>query len=543
MYDPEWGSVMYPNITDERPGFRLNPLAACLSAALLIGPTAWAGDPVTPPQRPTSVAGPAQPSWLRMRPFWPPPVPSRKAPLSSGNTLPVTSCADDNSPGTLRTVVAAAVSGDVVDLSSLSCSAISLQNGSIPIDVDDITLQGPGAEALVIQGDFYSDRILDHSGAGVLTLTGLTVSRGRVYTYASGAYAEGGCIRSSSDTGVVSLVDSAVSYCTAAIPFGDGSAFSAQGGCISASNVRMLRSTAVSCRAYGFTAVGGAVSAGYLYMNDSRLGQIFLPNTIYPASDGAGGAAAVNTAVIVSSRITRGLTYGIDFPGAGLAAVFGSVTITDSTLDHNYASGVGGAVWVPYTLVENPPGEYPQFTACPGGLTIRNSTISGNSATNGGAIYEACPNMLMSNSTVAFNRATGIPTRGGAVMLWYGRPRFESSIIANNETVGTSGGDLVAIDASIAGSNNLIVRTNIPVPRDTLRANPRLGDLTDNGGPQPTLALLPGSAAIDAGSNPAGLLFDARGEGYPRVVGASADIGAFEVQQPAVDLIFVDAFD
>ena len=37
-----------------------------------------------------------------------------------------------------------------------------------------------------------------------------------------------------------------------------------------------------------------------------------------------------------------------------------------------------------------------------------------------------------------------------------------------------------------------------------------------------------GSPAVDAGSNLAGLSFDQRGDGFPRVVGAQADIGAFE---------------
>jgi hypothetical protein len=63
-----------------------------------------------------------------------------------------------------------------------------------------------------------------------------------------------------------------------------------------------------------------------------------------------------------------------------------------------------------------------------------------------------------------------------------------------------------------------------------------------------THALLPGSPAIDHGNN----LFDAPYDqrvidettsdyGYERVVGSSADIGAFETGAP--DHIFVDGFD
>ena len=55
-----------------------------------------------------------------------------------------------------------------------------------------------------------------------------------------------------------------------------------------------------------------------------------------------------------------------------------------------------------------------------------------------------------------------------------------------------------------------------------------LGPLANNGGPTPTMALLPGSLCIDAGNNPAVLLWDQRETGYNRVVNGQADIGACE---------------
>jgi hypothetical protein len=53
-----------------------------------------------------------------------------------------------------------------------------------------------------------------------------------------------------------------------------------------------------------------------------------------------------------------------------------------------------------------------------------------------------------------------------------------------------------------------------------------------NGGASRTQALLPGSPAINAGSNPLSLTTDQRGAGYARVVGAVADMGAFETGNP-----------
>jgi hypothetical protein len=63
--------------------------------------------------------------------------------------------------------------------------------------------------------------------------------------------------------------------------------------------------------------------------------------------------------------------------------------------------------------------------------------------------------------------------------------------------------------------------------------DPFLGPLTDNGGPAPTMALLHGSPALDAGDDallrpPHPLTTDQRG--FPRKSGSHVDIGAFEFQ-------------
>jgi hypothetical protein len=82
--------------------------------------------------------------------------------------------------------------------------------------------------------------------------------------------------------------------------------------------------------------------------------------------------------------------------------------------------------------------------------------------------------------------------------------------------------------------------STVLLPPDTLQVDPLLAPLADNGGPTWTLALQPGSPALDAGNNFAGLSTDQRGPGFVRVAGGRADIGAYEVH---VDAIFVDGFD
>jgi hypothetical protein len=54
----------------------------------------------------------------------------------------------------------------------------------------------------------------------------------------------------------------------------------------------------------------------------------------------------------------------------------------------------------------------------------------------------------------------------------------------------------------------------------------RIGQLANNGGTTLTIALLPGSPAIDEGDTSAAPMLDQRG--FPRPAGSAADIGAFE---------------
>src|SRR5262245_19860829 len=112
------------------------------------------------------------------------------AAASSATATPVANC-DDDGPGSLRATIAAAASGDTIDLSALTCATISLTTGYIGIAQDDLTLIGPGASGLAIDADSASG-FLRHTGADTLSVTGLTISHGG-YT---GPTPLGGCIYS-----------------------------------------------------------------------------------------------------------------------------------------------------------------------------------------------------------------------------------------------------------------------------------------------------------------------------------------------------------
>ena len=74
-------------------------------------------------------------------------------------------------------------------------------------------------------------------------------------------------------------------------------------------------------------------------------------------------------------------------------------------------------------------------------------------------------------------------------------------------------------------------------------ANPGLGALADNGGPTLTMALLPGSPAIEAGDitqipiDPStGLPLTTDQRGLARTVNGNVDIGAFELQVTSISV-------
>src|SRR6185369_14853281 len=93
-------------------------------------------------------------------------------------TLPVTNCNDAGS-GSLRAALAAAHNGDSVNLTALTCSTISLATGELSVPIDNLTLKGPGANALTIasnpsEGHQYS--VFHHAGHGTLAFEALRIT-------------------------------------------------------------------------------------------------------------------------------------------------------------------------------------------------------------------------------------------------------------------------------------------------------------------------------------------------------------------------------
>ena len=219
----------------------------------------------------------------------------------------------------------------------------------------------------------------------------------------------------------------------------------------------------------------------------------------------------------------------------------GMLTVNNSTFNGNVSTiSLGGGIANSNTAVVNN-SIFSNNSADKGGgiyneemLTVNNSTFSNNSANNGGGIYNElfAFNVTINNSTFSNNSADS----GGGI---YGRGpiTFKNTLIVNS----TSGGNC-KFDSSFGGGIHNVAGVNFaddntcPGFTQVTSAQLNLGSLADNGGPTQTIALLPGSVAIDAALdctdyNGSMLATDQRGVARPQ--GAACDVGAFELEQRA----------
>src|SRR5262249_20520851 len=98
---------------------------------------------------------------------------------SIGNTLTVTSTADDGSAGTLRWAIANAAAGDTIDFDLSYPATITLTSGQLMINTS-LTIKGPGAPLLKVSGNHASwvFQVNQFNPGTIVTLFGLTIADG-----------------------------------------------------------------------------------------------------------------------------------------------------------------------------------------------------------------------------------------------------------------------------------------------------------------------------------------------------------------------------
>lgn len=222
--------------------------------------------------------------------------------------------------------------------------------------------------------------------------------------------------------------------------------------------------------------------------------------------------------------------------GGGFYVGRETVTVTHSTISGNSAGSFGGG-----------------FDSNYGTVSLIDSTVTGNSAGppnggSGGGFYIRGP-LTVNNSTISGN--TSIIGSGFEINVYSGS--VTNSIISansNQQFQSTGQGRTPTLTVSyslINGSYYVGQGTTFSGSHLITGQDPKLGSLAYNGGPTQTLALLPGSPAIDAGNNSTCETTDQRGVARPydgdKNGSAICDMGAFEVGLIDLDRIFANGFD
>ena len=275
---------------------------------------------------------------------------------------------------------------------------------------------------------------------------------------------------------------------------------------------------------------GGLINGGTVTITNST----FDHNS---ALAGGGGIINEGTLTITNSTFANNST---GFIGGGLDNFGGTVTITNSTFDHNSATIGGGGL-------DNNTGT----------VTITNSTFDHNSVSsdNGGGLDNGVGTVTITNST--FDHNSALASGGG--LANFGTVTIAFSTFANNSASPSNGGGLdnggtLTLEASIVANNtggncsgtltdqgyNLESATDCGFTGtgDLQNTDPKLdpSGLQNNGGPTQTIALLATSPAIDhvpAASCPA---TDQRGMSRPDDTETTCDIGAYESAPADSDL-------
>ena len=310
-------------------------------------------------------------------------------------------------------------------------------------------------------------------------------------------------------------------------PFGNSFA-SDMGGISNASGATL---TVTNCNV---EANGGAAAEGGNILN---LGMMTVTdNFISGVSSGGapenGGIANEGTMTVADSTIEDN---NEEF-GGGIFNT-GTLTVTGSTINHNSANASGGGI-------DN------QGTA-----SVINSTITDNFAAlinpathggSGGGVFNSDTGTLtVVNSTIARNFVEG--GSGGGLYVQGGTVKLDNTIVALNlrQKIGNAPdlpddmAGLVSTSSAYnmigtGGSGGLTGGTN---HNQVGVVDPDLDPLGSYEGPTQTIALLPGSPAINAGNvnlaiDPTTgqpLAYDQRGPGFPRSVDGKVDIGAYEL--------------
>ena len=343
---------------------------------------------------------------------------------------------NDTGVGSLRQAVDDANNNPGADIISFATgvTAITLSSGQIAIN-SDLTITGPGAANLTIDSNDTSRFFELTSGAGTVSITGMTLTDGNATFVANDNEVDGGAI-----------------LCSGAAP---------QATSLTLDDVTLSNNTS--------TGNSGAIdwrNCGALTITDSAI-----TGNASTGGDGGGGVRLYESGPLVVSGST--VTGNSALYGAGFFLYeVESITITNSTISSNDASGqygggvyatASGAVVISDTIFDSNTAYYGGAGAWLGGnssVTITRATVTDNtggigqctSAGGGMFIGNTANDVLLSDSTFTGNYAY----YGGAVYFSGNRANISvTGLTATDNTVTEGGGALFFDDnttASVADS-------------------------------------------------------------------------------------------
>ena len=493
----------------------------------------------------------------------------------------------DSGPGSLRQAVLDANANSGADQITFDAdlSIIALTSGQINI-TETLTITGPAAGQTIDAGG--NSRIFAVTVTGQpLILDNLTLTGG--YTAADGVFPRTCAEGTGEGGGICTLDDIILTNSTVSsnrtegfdteggglFVFGDANLTNSTvsgnrtagddaggGGLFVFGDANLTNSTVSGNRTAGLNAYGG----GLLVIGNATLTNSTVSGNSTVGDGAEGGGLVVNgNATLTNSTVSGNRTMG-DADGGGLVVSFGDANLTNSAVLGNSTVGDGADVG--------------GLSVSFGNVTLTNSTVSGNSTAGddagGAGLGVLGGNVTLTNSTVSGNSTAGDDAKGGGLFVFDGNVMLTNSTITTNQSAAGAGGIEIAVGSGrtytltligtllaansgpednfntwiiYGGSVTLNASNSLfgdnPAEINGINSNnvftdiPGLAGLADNGCAVPagalgsascvqTHALLLGSPALDAGSNPLNLTTDQRGSGFPRVLGAAADIGAFE---------------
>jgi hypothetical protein len=380
---------------------------------------------------------------------------------------------DDNGPGSLRQALVDANDGDTINFAVTG--TIGLTSGELLVN-KSVTISGPGADVLAVNGN-ASYRVFHIASSTIITLSELTITNGNASNE----------------------------------PVPDGGGIYNDHATLTLGNCTITNNTA--------SRDGGGVhnaGAATLTLNDCIItGNVTGNDGGGVCNNGTGGAAimGVNDCTINKNSATHG--GGVCNDGRMKGATL--LQISNTTLSNNTAGDDAGAIL--------------NIADTKGTAILSNCTISGNSAQSFGGGINNVAGLTVSNTTFSGNSANfgGSIAIGNPVTVSIGDTVLNAGKMGGN--IYNDGGTVISRGYNLSSDDG---GGYLNGPGDQLNIDPLLGLLQDNGGPTFTHALLPGSPAIDAADpnfTPPPF-FDQRGPGFDRVMNGRIDVGSFEVQNP-----------